>query len=127
MLHAEDEEEDEILGVIVAWCRQRRQRHMWVRSLIQRYQMFGHYNTLMAELERKFWGDFIGFMRKELGLFHELLMRLTPRLTKGKTNWRKALEPGLMLAVTLSYFATCSSYRDRAYAFNMPHNTISYS
>ena len=79
----------------------------------------------MAELERESQGDFNSFMRMEPAMFHELLMRLTPRLTKAETNWRKALEPGLKLAVTLRYFATGSSYRELAYAFRVPHNTIS--
>ena len=98
---------------------------MWVRPWIQRRQMFGHYTTLMAELERESRGDFIGFMRMEPAMFHELLMRLTPRLTKVETNRRKALEPGLKLAVTLRYFATGSSYRELAYAFRVPHLTPS--
>jgi hypothetical protein len=126
MIEEEDEEDEEIMAVVGAWRRrQRRQRRMWVRPWIQRRQMFGHYTTLMAELERESRGDFIGFMRMEPAMFHELLMRLTPRLTKADTNWRKALEPGLKLAVTLRYFATGSSYRELAYAFRVPHNTIS--
>ena len=98
---------------------------MWVRPWIQRRQMFGHYTTLMAELERESQSDFIGFVRMEPSMFHELLVRLTLRLTKGDTNWLKALEPGLNLAVMLHYFATGSSYRELAYAFRVPHNTIS--
>ena len=77
--------------------------------------MFGHYQTLMAELERESLGDFICFMRMEPAMFHELLMRLTLRLTKADTNWQKVLEPGLKQAVTLRFFATANSFRDLAY------------
>ena len=52
MLYEEDLEEGKILGVIVAWRRQRKQRRMWVMPWIQCHQLFGHYTTLMAELER---------------------------------------------------------------------------
>ena len=58
-------------------------------------------------------------------MFHELLMRLTPKLTKAENNWRKALQPGLKLAIMLRYLATGSSYRDLANAFRVPHNSIS--
>ena len=58
-------------------------------------------NTLMAKREHESWGDFIGFMRMEPAMFHELLMRLTQRLNKVDTNWWKALEPDLKSAVTL--------------------------
>ena len=52
-------------------------------------------------------------------------MRLTLRLTKADTNFRRALEPGLKLAKTLRYLATGSSYHDLAYTFRVPNNTIS--
>ena len=56
-------------------------------------------------------------------MFRELLMSLTPRLTKANTNCRKALEPGLKLAMTLRFLATGNSFHDLAYAFLLPHNT----
>ena len=52
-------------------------------------------------------------------------MTLTPRLTKADTNFRKALEPGLKLAMTLHFMATGNSFHALAYAFQVPHNTIS--
>ena len=58
-------------------------------------------------------------------MFHELLQCLTPRLTKADTNFRRALEPGLKLAITLRFLATGNSYHSLAYAFRVPHNTIS--
>ena len=58
-------------------------------------------------------------------MFHELLIWLTSRLTKAYTNYRKALEPDLKLAVTLHFMATGDNFRDLAYAYRMPHNTIS--
>ena len=44
-------------------------------------------------------------------MFNELLMRLYARLTKANTNWRKVLEPGLKLAVTLRYLVTAAATR----------------
>ena len=41
------------------------------------------------------------------------------------THLRKALEPGLKIAVTLRYMATGNDYRDLEYSFRVPHNTIS--
>ena len=38
---------------------------------------------------------------------------------------RKALEPGLKIAVTLRYMATGNDYRDFEYSFRVPNNTIS--
>ena len=79
----------------------------------------------MAELEQESRGDFLGFMRIEPAMFQEILMRITLRLTKAYIKWRKALEPGLKLALTLHYLATGNSKHDLAFAFLVPHNTIS--
>ena len=88
--------------------------------------MFGQYSTLMQELERESAGDFVGFMRMEPGMFQELLLRVAPRITKGRLRGcRIPLEPGLKLAITLRYMATGNSYRSLAYSFRVPHNTIS--
>ena len=57
----------------------------------------------MAELKRECHGDFVAYLRMEPAMFHELIKRLTPRLTKKDTNLRRCLSPGLKLAVTLRY------------------------
>jgi len=41
--------------------------------------------------------------------FREILARVAPRTKKKDTLWRKALEPGLKLAITLCYLATGNS------------------
>ena len=58
-------------------------------------------------------------------MFHKLLRRLTPRLSKQVTKWRKALQPGLKLAITLRFLASGDNYHSLSFAFRVPHNTIS--
>ena len=79
----------------------------------------------MEELERESHGDFKNYMRMEPAMFHEVLERLTPRLTKQDTKFRRALRPGLKLVITLRFLASGDSYRSLSYAFRVPHNTIS--
>ncbi len=79
----------------------------------------------MQELERESKGDFINYMRMEPCMFHEPLLRVTPRITKKDINFRRALEPGLKLAITIRYMATGNSYHSLSYSFRVPHNTIS--
>ena len=79
----------------------------------------------MQELERESQGDFTNYMRMEPCMFHELLLRVTPRLTKRDTNYRRALELGLKLAITLRYMATGNSYHSMSYSFRATQNTIS--
>ena len=82
--------------------------------------MYGNYANLMKELER----DFTNYMRMETRMFHELLHRLSPHLTKQDTNYRRAHELGLKLTITLRCMATGNSYHSLSYSFRVPHNTI---
>ena len=79
----------------------------------------------MVELEAEDPREFKRMMRMEPAMFHELEGRLAPRLEKRDTNWRKALPPGLKLAVTIYYLATGASYQTLQYAYRVAANTIS--
>jgi hypothetical protein len=101
---------------------QRKQRQYWVSPWIARRLLFEIYENLMVKLEREDQGDFINFLRMEPAILHELVQRLTPRLTKQTTRLRKPLEPGL--AITLRHLASGYSYHSLNYSFRVPHNTI---
>ena len=60
----------------------------------------------MRELRMEDTASFCNFMRMEPQMFDELVDRLSLRLTLKDTNWRKALEPGLEVAVALRYLAS---------------------
>lgn len=57
-------------------------------------------------------------------MFHELLVRIAPRIEKS-TRYRKSLEPGIKLAITLMYPVTGNSYKSLQYSFRLVNNTIS--
>ena len=103
--------------------RRRRWRRYWVRPMIARRLKFGHYHNLKAELEREHHGDLINYLRMDPAMFHELLQRLTPRLTKQDTKWRPALQPGLKLAITLRFSASDATYHSLSFSFRVPHST----
>ncbi|XP_034039667.1 putative nuclease HARBI1 [Thalassophryne amazonica] len=79
----------------------------------------------MKELHAEDVSAFTNFMRLEPPAFLELLTRIAQRITKQDTNYRKALEPGLKLAITLRFLATGNSYKSLQYGFRVAHNTIS--
>ena len=68
-------------------------------------------------------GDFVNYMRMPREMFNELLHRVGPMIRKN-TRYRKPLEPGLKLAITLRYMVTGNSYKSLQYAFRVAHNTI---
>ena len=112
----EDEEPGEVLLARVdAQGRRRRRkrgprkrRQWWVRpwGSGDRRLLFGHFDNLMSELRVEDPYSYFNFLRMSAAMFEELLTRLTPRIQKQDTNYRKAHSPGLKLAITLRYMAT---------------------
>lgn len=68
--------------------RRRRRRRMWVRQWLQRRGIHGQYERLMRELSDEDMAGFRNFIRMEPLMFHELLDRIVPRITKKATNCR---------------------------------------
>ncbi len=57
-------------------------------------------------------------------MFQEMAERLTPIISKLETNYRKALDPGLKVAITLNYMAKEDSSKSLQYGFRVASNTI---
>lgn len=64
----------------------------------------------MEELRIHDRARFRNYTRLSPEMFDEVLERLTPRLQRQDTKFRKAIPPGLKLAVFLRYLATGASY-----------------
>ena len=79
----------------------------------------------MDELRAEDTSSSFNFMRMEPAtMFDELLQRVSPRISKNDTRMRKALEPGLKLAVTLRYLASGDKYSSLQYDFRVSRTTI---
>jgi len=105
--------------------RRRQRRSVWVRPWLERRVQLGHYSRLMQELRLEDVRAFKNFVRVEPAMFDELVERVGPRIWRQDTFYRKSLEPGLKMAITLRYLASGDSYHSLMYAFRVPHNTIS--
>ena len=75
-------------------------RRYWVKPLLEGRPLLGQYERLMAELREEDVYIFRKFVRMDPEMFRELLLRLSPSLTKKDTWYRKALNPSLKLAIT---------------------------
>lgn len=104
--------------------KKQKKRSCWTRPWLLRRREFGHYDNLIQELSLEDVKSYKNYLRMPKELFDEVLSRITHRIEKD-TFWRKALEPGMRLAITLRYLATGDSYRSLAYSFRTAHNTIS--
>ena len=110
--------------------RQRRvvkpkRRSVWVRSYLTRREEFGNYHHLMSELAGENPLLYRNFTRMPEELFNHIVERVTPYIQKRTTFWRKPLESGLCVAITLRFLATGDSYPSLVYSFRVAHNTIS--
>ncbi|XP_066973189.1 uncharacterized protein [Macrobrachium rosenbergii] len=86
----------------------------------------GHYDNLMEELSTEAPDLYRNFTRIDKDLFNEIVEWVTPMIQKKVTFWRKPIEPGLRVAITLCFLATGDSYKSPQYSFCVAHNTISH-
>lgn len=96
-----------------------------MRHWLLRRADHGQYEQLLTELNREDPSGYKNFLRMTPEIFRELVDALSPLLEKKDTFMRKALEPGLKIAITLRYLATGDSYKSLMYSFRVAHNTIS--
>ncbi len=78
----------------------------------------------MVELAVKETAGFQNFVRCEPAMFQKMVERLTPIISWQDTNYHKALDPGLKVAITLCYMATGDSSKSLQYGFRLAYNTI---
>lgn len=81
-------------------------RRWWTRPWLLRRDDLGAYNTLMSELRVEDQDSFLNFLRMSPGVFDELVEKVTPYIKRENTTFRKAISPGMRLAITLRYLAT---------------------
>ena len=85
----------------------------------------GQYEQLMPLLRTGDPETYRKYLRVEPEMFHELLERIKPHITKMDTNYKLAIEPGLKLACTLRFLATGNDYTALSFNFLVAPNTIS--
>ena len=84
MLRDEEERHEAILALLIneRQRQRRRERRWWVKPWVERRRLFGQYHTLFLELERESEGDYMSYIRMDRNMFAELVLRVTPRITK---------------------------------------------
>ena len=108
----EDSDDDDILflggALWYLFLRKKNtpQRTVWTRDWLLRRDDLGAYNTLLTELREEDQKSFLNFLRLSPGLFEGLLEKVSPLIKKHDTYFRKAIPPGMRLAITLRYLAT---------------------
>ena len=80
--------------------RKRRARSIWIRDTILKRQQLGEYHCLVNEL-RQDCLRFKMYFRISPSVFGELLALVGPAIQKMNTHYRKCIDPGERLAITL--------------------------
>ena len=108
--------------------RQKQCRSVWVcrwLSAVRRLQ-YGQYGRLMAELRMEDVHSFFNFLWMQPEMFDELLNRVGPRIQKNDTLWRKSVDPGLKLAITLGHLAAGGKYPTLQFGFRVAQNNFDF-
>ena len=107
--------------------KKRKRKAVWVhewRTEDTRLK-YGLYSQLVLVLEHYDRNKFRNLLRMFPETFHAMEEKLRPHIEKKTTFWRKPLEAGLKLAVTLRHMASGNDYASLEYTFRVPANTIS--
>ncbi|XP_041354387.1 uncharacterized protein LOC121372171 [Gigantopelta aegis] len=104
--------------------KKRRPKRIWMHKWLQDRPKYGWYEKLLGYLFQGNITRYKNFLRMDPDRFHELVVRLTPRIQKQDMNMRRCLDSGLKVAITLRYLATGDSYMSMAYGFWVAPNTI---
>jgi hypothetical protein len=78
----------------------------------------------MTELRMEDTSSFFNYLRMEPMMFDELLHRVGARIEKVDTHFRRALSPGLKLALTIRHLASGDNYPSLQYDFRVSRFTI---
>ena len=106
--------------------RQKQCRSIWVsrRLSAERRLQYGQYDRLMAELRMEDVHSFFNFLWMQQEMFDKLLNRVGPRIQKNDTLWRKYVEPGLKLAITLRHLSAGDKYSTLQFGFRVAQNNF---
>ena len=104
--------------------RRRKPQNPRVLPWILQREERGCYRTLLDELITTDIPSYRNFTRMEPAFFNLIEERITPHLRKSITNFRKPLEVGLKLAVTLIHLSTGESYTSLQYQWRVGRTTI---
>ena len=80
----------------------RRTGRIWVHECLSEMarEPYEHYTILMNQLKERDAKSFQNFTRMDPDFFDQICNRIAHRISKHDTNYRKAISPGLKLAVT---------------------------
>ena len=79
----------------------------------------------MTELQNEQVAAFRNFVCMDPAMFQESLRKVAPRIKKFDSRYRKTINPGGRLTMTLCFLATGERYRSLMYGFCVAHNSIS--
>lgn len=105
-------------------ARQSRHRRYWVHPVNQRRETHGIYGHLVREI-RSFSSYHRRYLRMTVENFDRILAMVSPLITRRDTMMRKAIDPGLKLAITLHHLAEGASHSSVALHYRLGRSTVS--
>ena len=106
-----EEEEEEVLLSLLLMRRYRRRlraanRQKWSRPWIMRREIRGAHANIIRELNAEDPERFRQYHRVNREEFNEILVKVSPLISKKETHLRSTIKPSERLSVTLRFLAT---------------------
>ena len=99
-------------------------RRYWVHPVNQKRDVHGVYSHLVQEI-RSFRNYHSRYLRMTVENFDRILALIRPHIVRQDTMMRKAVEPGLRLAITLHHLAEGASHSSISLHYRLGRSTVS--
>ncbi|XP_044157454.1 protein ANTAGONIST OF LIKE HETEROCHROMATIN PROTEIN 1-like [Bufo gargarizans] len=104
--------------------QERRRRRYWVHPITSKRMTRGVFSVLYLELRERP-ETFFTYMHMTVESFDQLLQRISTRIERQDTRFRRAISPAERLMVTIRFLATGESLSSLHYQYRMGISTIS--
>lgn len=105
--------------------KHRRKRRWWVKPWIAQREQFGASTTLLNEWVRTCPEDLSNHLRMSAEDFSYLLEKVSPKIAKQDTRYRKAIPARAKLEMTLRYLSTGDNLNTLGALYRIPKPTFS--
>ena len=110
------------LALLLRRRQRRRKKRLWIKDWLRRRSIRGSYSHIFRELNDK---DFCNYLRMPPRIFHFILEKIKPIISRQNTHFRECVPAGSRLEASLLFLATGASFSRIQYHTRISRSLLS--